>query len=76
MRQWTVDAFASGPFRGNPASVVEPFDAWPDDAWMQAMAAENNHAETSALQKTILESNSAQDKEVNAIKEMVAALMN
>ena len=37
---------------------------------------ENNHAETSALQKTIIESNNAQDKEVNAIKEMVAALMN
>ena len=31
MRQWTVDAFAAGPFRGNPACVVEPFDAWPDD---------------------------------------------
>ena len=32
MRQWTIDAFASEPFRGNPACVVEPFDAWPDDA--------------------------------------------
>jgi hypothetical protein len=37
---------------------------------------ENNHAETSALQKAIIDGASAQDKEVNAIKEMVAALMN
>ena len=36
MRQWTIDAFASGPFKGNPACVVEPFDTWPDAAWMQA----------------------------------------
>lgn len=52
MRQWTVDAFASAPFRGNPACVVEPFDAWPSDAWMQALAAENNQAETAFLLKT------------------------
>lgn len=52
MRQWTVDAFASGPFRGNPACVVEPFDAWPSDAWMQSLAAENNQAETAFLLKT------------------------
>ncbi|HEX8660242.1 MAG TPA: isomerase, partial [Brevundimonas sp.] len=31
MRQWTVDAFASAPFKGNPACVVEPFDRWPSD---------------------------------------------
>ena len=49
MRQWTVDAFASAPFRGNPACVVEPFDQWPDDAWMQALAMENNQAETAFL---------------------------
>lgn len=52
MRQWTVDAFASGPFKGNPACVVEPFAAgvgWPADAWMQALAAENNQAETAYL---------------------------
>ena len=52
MRQWTVDAFAAAPFRGNPACVVEPFDAWPDDAWMQALAAENNQAETAFLLRT------------------------
>ncbi len=49
MRQWTIDAFASGPFRGNPACVVEPFGAWPEAAWMQALAAENNQAETAFL---------------------------
>lgn len=52
MRQWTVDAFAAAPFRGNPACVVEPFDAWPDAAWMQALAAENNQAETAFLLAT------------------------
>ena len=52
MRQWTIDAFASQPFRGNPACVVEPFDAWPDAAWMQALAAENNQAETAFLLST------------------------
>jgi len=52
MRQWTIDAFASGPFRGNPACVVEPFDAFPDAAWMQALAAENNQAETAFLRRT------------------------
>lgn len=52
MRQWTVDAFAAQPFRGNPACVVEPLAAWPDTAWMQALAAENNQAETAFLLKT------------------------
>jgi PhzF family phenazine biosynthesis protein len=57
MRQWTVDAFASGPFRGNPACVVEPFDprdggGWPDEAWMSALAMENNQAETAFLLRT------------------------
>jgi PhzF family phenazine biosynthesis protein len=47
-----IDAFASRPFRGNPACVVEPFDAWPEDGWMQALAAENNQAETAFLLKT------------------------
>src|SRR5579864_6603213 len=52
MRQWTIDAFASAPFKGNPACVVEPFDAWPDAAWMQRLAAENNQEETAFLLKT------------------------
>ena len=49
MRQWTIDAFAAAPFRGNPACVVEPFDQWPSDDWMQALAKENNQAETAFL---------------------------
>lgn len=52
MRQWTIDAFASGPFKGNPACVVEPFGTWPSDVWMQALAAENNQAETAYLLRT------------------------
>lgn len=52
MRQWTVDAFAAAPFLGNPACVVEPFDVWPDDPWMQALARENNQAETAFLRRT------------------------
>ncbi len=52
MRQWTVDAFAAAPFRGNPACVVEPFEAWPDNGWMQALARENNQAETAFLLRT------------------------
>jgi PhzF family phenazine biosynthesis protein len=52
MRQWTIDAFASEPFKGNQACVLEPFDAWPDAGWMQSLAAENNQAETAYLLKT------------------------
>ena len=52
MRQWLVDAFADRPFTGNPACVVEPFDHWPDVAWMQALAAENNQSETAFLLRT------------------------
>ena len=52
MRQWTVDAFASAPFKGNPACVVEPFDQWPSNGWMQALAKENNQAETAFLLRT------------------------
>ena len=52
MRQWTVDAFAAAPFKGNPACVVEPFDQWPSGEWMQALARENNQAETAFLLRT------------------------
>ncbi|MDP3803175.1 PhzF family phenazine biosynthesis protein [Brevundimonas sp.] len=52
MRQWTVDAFSATPFKGNPACVVEPFDQWPAADWMQAMAKENNQAETAFLLRT------------------------
>jgi PhzF family phenazine biosynthesis protein len=40
-----IDAFASRPFAGNPAAVV-PLDAWLPDDVMQAIAMENNLAET------------------------------
>ncbi len=40
-----VDAFASKTFEGNPAAVV-PLEEWLDDSVMQAIAAENNLAET------------------------------
>jgi PhzF family phenazine biosynthesis protein len=40
-----VDAFAEGPFTGNPAAVM-PLDHWLPDETMQAIAAENNLAET------------------------------
>lgn len=52
MRQWTIDAFAAAPLLGNPACVVEPVDAWADDGWMQALARENNQAETAFLKRT------------------------
>jgi len=44
VRQWTVDAFASGPFKGNPACIVEPLAAWPDAGRKQTLAAGNNQA--------------------------------
>lgn len=52
MHQWTVDAFADRPFAGNPAVVVEPLSTWPEDSWMQALAAENNQSETAFLKPT------------------------
>jgi predicted PhzF superfamily epimerase YddE/YHI9 len=43
-----VDAFAERAFAGNPAAVI-PMDLWADDATLQAIAAENNLAETAFL---------------------------
>jgi PhzF family phenazine biosynthesis protein len=43
-----VDAFADRPFTGNPAAVM-PLERWLDDDVMQAIAAENNLAETAFL---------------------------
>lgn len=43
-----VDAFAKRRFAGNPAAVM-PMDSFPDDSLMQAIAAENNLAETAFL---------------------------
>ena len=42
---YQVDAFTDLPFAGNPAAVC-PLEAWLPDAVMQAIAAENNLAET------------------------------
>jgi len=40
-----VDAFTATPFAGNPAAVCR-LQAWPDDEWLQRVAAEMNQAET------------------------------
>ena len=45
LKLWQVDAFAEKPFTGNPAAVV-PLERWLPDAAMQAIAEENNLAET------------------------------
>lgn len=45
-----IDAFADRPFTGNPAAVM-PLEAWLPDELMQAIAAENNLAETAFLVK-------------------------
>ncbi len=43
-----IDAFAGAPFSGNPAAVM-PLAAWLPDATLQAIAEENNLAETAFL---------------------------
>jgi PhzF family phenazine biosynthesis protein len=45
LKLWQIDAFADRPFSGNPAAVV-PLTEWLPDATMQAIANENNLAET------------------------------
>ena len=45
---YQLDAFTTRRFAGNPAAVM-PLAAFPDDATMQAIAAENNLAETAFL---------------------------
>ena len=42
---WQVDAFASRVFQGNPAAIV-PLDSWLPERSLQAIAQENNLAET------------------------------
>ena len=47
MRIRVVDAFADRPFGGNPAGVcLLEQGAWPEESWMQAVAAEMKHSET------------------------------
>lgn len=45
LKLYQVDAFAQKLFEGNPAAVV-PLESWLPDATMQAIAQENNLAET------------------------------
>jgi len=45
IKLFQVDAFASKPFKGNPAAVC-PLNEWLPDTTMQAIAAENNLSET------------------------------
>ena len=45
---YQVDAFTAEAFGGNPAAVC-PLEAWPADALLQAIAAENNLSETAFL---------------------------
>ncbi len=42
---YQVDAFTQELFKGNPAAVM-PLERWPSDDTLQAIAAENNLAET------------------------------
>lgn len=47
MRIRIIDAFTERPFAGNPAGVcLLSGEAWPDEAWMQRVAAELNLSET------------------------------
>lgn len=48
---YQIDAFAERLFEGNPAAVC-PLSAWLDDAVLQAIAAENNLAETAFFVQT------------------------
>jgi PhzF family phenazine biosynthesis protein len=45
LKLWQIDAFASRPFEGNPAAIV-PLESWLPDEKLQAIAEENNLAET------------------------------
>lgn len=45
LKNYTVDAFVSGKFKGNPAGVV-PLDEWLDEDVMQQIAADNALSET------------------------------
>jgi PhzF family phenazine biosynthesis protein len=49
MDVFIVDAFTDQPFSANPAGVVLLKSGFPDDEWMQNMAAELNLSETAFL---------------------------
>jgi PhzF family phenazine biosynthesis protein len=48
MRIRIIDAFTDRPFAGNPAAVclLDGADTWPDESWMQQVAAEMHLSET------------------------------
>ena len=48
---YQIDAFAEKPFEGNPAAVI-PLEEWLSDEIMQAIAEENNLAETAFVVPT------------------------
>ncbi len=48
---YQIDAFTDSVFSGNPAAVC-PLEAWPGDALLQNIAAENNLAETAYFVKS------------------------
>ncbi|ONI68067.1 oxidoreductase [Kribbella sp. ALI-6-A] len=53
MRIRIVDAFTDRPYAGNPAGVcLLPSGPWPDEGWMQQVAAEVNQAETAFARPT------------------------
>jgi len=56
MRIWVVDAFTDRVFSGNPAAVV-PLERWLPDQTLQAIASENNLAETAFIVPTGLKGN-------------------
>lgn len=51
LKTYHVNAFAAGPFSGNPAAVV-PLDFWLSESLMQKLAAQNNLSETAFFVKT------------------------
>jgi PhzF family phenazine biosynthesis protein len=48
MRIRVIDAFTDRPFGGNPAGLclLDDADTWPEEAWMQHVAAEMNLSDT------------------------------
>ena len=50
MKQYTVDAFTSRPFTGNPAAVCV-LNSWPSEQAMRQLAMENNLSETAFIVK-------------------------
>jgi len=51
LKIWQVDAFSDKPLGGNPAAIL-PLERWLEAGLMQAIAAENNVAETAFFVKT------------------------